>query len=165
MAYRTIGMVIGTHGIKGEIKVKARTDFVEERFAPGKKVYTELNGQMQEWHIERARPHKGVLLVKLAEINDINDVETWRGTRLCIDSDQLQPLDDDEIYYHDLLHMQVETSDHQPLGEVAELLEGGKQLILRVRGDREVLIPYVKAFILQVDQEQRRLIVNLLEGM
>ena len=98
MEYRTIGMVIGTHGIKGEIKVKARTDFVEERFAPGKKVYTELNGQMQEWHIERARPHKGVLLVKLAEINDINDVETWRGTRLCIDSDQLQPMDADEIY-------------------------------------------------------------------
>lgn len=165
MEYRTIGVVCGTHGIKGEIKVMVRTDFVQERFAPGKKVYLDFHDQMQEYHIENARPHKGFLLVKFTEITDINDVEAWRGARLCVGEDQLLPLDEDEIYYHDLLHMQVETSDQELLGEVVELLEGGKHLILRVRGEREVLIPYVKTFITDVDRDQKRLVVNLLEGM
>lgn len=165
MEYRTIGLIVGTHGIKGEIKVLIRTDFVAERFAPDKIVYLDYQGVMQKYRIERARPHKGTLLVKLYGVDDINAVEAWHGSRLCIGEDQLLPLDEDEIYYHDLLHMQVETVNHEPLGEVVELLEGGKHLILRVRGEREKLIPYVKAFIVSVDHKQRMLTVNLLEGM
>lgn len=165
MEYRTIGIIIGTHGVKGEIKVKPCTDFIQDRFAPGKLVYVNIDKVMQKYEIERVRPHKGVLLVKLAGIDDINQAEAWRGLRMSIGTDQLQALDEDEIYYHDLLHMQVVSTDQRLLGEVVEILEGGSHVIIRVRGEREWLIPYVKAFILQVDREEQRLTVDLLEGM
>lgn len=165
MDYRTIGYVAGTHGIKGEIKVKLYTDFVDERFAIGNTVYLEHNGKMNPYTVAQARMHKGFLLVKFAEIGNLNEVVEWRSLRLCVSSEQLGELDKDEIYLHDLMNMEVETLNHEPLGRVVELLDSGAHYILRVQGEREILIPYVKAFIKEVDMDTKRLMVELLEGM
>ncbi len=165
MDYRTIGYVAGTHGIKGEIKVKLYTDFVDERFAIGNTVYLEHNGKMNPYTVAQAHMHKGFLLVKFAEIGNLNEVVEWRSLRLCVSSEQLGKLDKDEIYLHDLMNMEVETLNHEPLGRVVELLDSGAHYILRVQGEREILIPYVKAFIKEVDMDTKRLMVELLEGM
>ncbi|MCI8540900.1 MAG: ribosome maturation factor RimM [Erysipelotrichaceae bacterium] len=165
MDYRTIGYVAGTHGIKGEIKVKLYTDFVDERFAIGNTVYLEHNGKMNPYTVAQARMHKGFLLVKFAEIGNLNEVVEWRSLRLCVSSEQLGKLDKDEIYLHDLMNMEVETLNHELLGRVVELLDSGAHYILRVQGEREILIPYVKAFIKEVDMDTKRLMVELLEGM
>lgn len=165
MEYRTIGYVAGTHGVKGEIKVKLHTDFVEERFGKGKTVYLDQHGEMIPYTVENKRMHKGMLLVKFLEVHQLNEIEDWRSLRLCVGEDQLHDLAEDEIYVHDLLGMRVESVDHEDLGEVAELLNGGAHLILRVKKERELLIPYVKAFVKSVDIEEKKLIVELLEGM
>ena len=115
--------------------------------------------------VESTRMHKGLLLVKFSEIHNLNEVESWRSLRLCVSEEQLHCLDEDEIYVHDLMGMQVESMDHEYLGEVVELLESGAHLILRVQGEKQFLIPYVKAFIKSVDVGNKKLGVELLEGM
>lgn len=165
MEYRTIGYVAGTHGIKGEILVKIQTDFVEERFAAGKQVLLEKAGTMHPYTIAGARPHKGMLLVKLQEVQNLSEVEGWRSCRLCVGEDQLHALDEDEIYYHDLMHMKVEDMNHRDLGEVVEIIESGAHVIIRVSGEKEILIPYVKAFIKKVNLQDHVLTVELIEGM
>lgn len=165
MEYRTIGYVAGTHGIKGEIRVKVQTDFVSERFAVGNRVYLEKDQNMLPFTIEAVRPHKGMLLVKMKEIHNINEVEDWRSCRLCISTEQLQELAEDEIYYHDLMRMRVvDEADHE-LGQVTEIIEGGAHVIIRVKGERELLIPYVKSFIIHADLKEHVLVVRLIEGM
>ena len=106
---------------------------------------------------------KTVNVVK--EYDDINQVEKWKGARLCIHEDQLTPLSDDEIYYHDLMQMHVYDPNQAFLGEVVELIETGAQLVLRIRGESEWLLPYTKAFVKDVDILQKRLIVEPIEGM
>lgn len=165
MEYRTIGYVAGTHGIKGEIKVRLTTDFVTERFAQGNVIYLDTQGQMLPYTIKYTRFHKGMLLVTLEEIDDINQVENWRNLRLCVATTQLHTLAEDEIYVHDLMDMEVMTADHVYLGRVVEILDSGAHMILRIKGEREILIPYVKRFIKQVDVNEKRLIAELLEGM
>lgn len=165
MDYRTIGYITGTHGLRGEVKVKPQTHFIEERFAKHAMVFLEDGATMKELHVMNAREQKGMIIVKFVEANDINEVEAWRGKRLCIREDQLQELDEDEIYYHDLLHMQVETKEHQQLGEVVEILETGAHVIIRIKGEQEFLLPYIKPFILEANVEEKRLIVELIEGM
>ena len=147
MEYRTIGYVAGTHGIKGEIRVKVLTDFVDERFAIGACVYLEKDQKMFPFTIESVRPHKGMLLVKMKEIFNLNE------------------LDEDEIYYHDLLNMRVvDEADHE-LGHVSEIIESGAHAIIRVKGEKELLIPYVKSFIIHVDVKEHVLVARLIEGM
>ena len=165
MEYRTIGYVAGTHGIKGEIRVKVQTDFVDERFAIGACVYLEKDQKMFPFTIESVRPHKGMLLVKMKEIFNLNEVEDWKSCRLCVSADQLHELDEDEIYYHDLLNMRVvDEADHE-LGHVSENIESGAHAIIRVKGEKELLIPYVKSFIIHVDVKEHVLVARLIEGM
>lgn len=165
MEYRTIGFIAGTHGLKGEVKVKVQTHFVKERFAGGAVVTMELEGERKELIVQSARENKGMLIVKFEGVSSIDEVEGWRSARLCVREDQLQELAEDEIYYHDLLHMQVETVDHEVIGEVVEILETGAHVVIRVKGEKECLIPYVKQFIKQTDIPNKKLIVELLEGM
>lgn len=165
MNYRTIGYIAGTHGLKGEVKVKVQTHFVNERFASGANVTMELHGDTKELTVQAAKENKGMLIVKFQGVSSIEEVEGWRSARLCVREDQLQELADDEIYYHDLLHMQVETSEHEVLGEVTEILETGAHVVIRVQGEKACLIPYVKQFIKEVDLKNKRLVVELLEGM
>lgn len=165
MEYRTIGYIAGTHGLRGEVRVKPQTHFIEERFARGAKVFLDDGEEMRVLTVEHAREQKGMVIVKFKEINHIDAVEEWRSYRLCVGEDQLPELDEDEIYYHDLLHMQVMTTQQEALGEVCEILETGAHVIIRVKGDKELLIPYVKPFIQHVDIKEKRLIVELIEGM
>lgn len=165
MDYRTIGYIAGTHGLRGEVKVKPKTHFIEERFAKGALVTLDDGVTPKELIIAAARLQKGMVIVKFEGINDINEVEGWRSFRLCVRADQLEPLDEDEIYYHDLMHMQVETQDHQILGEVVEILETGAHVVIRIKGAQELLLPYTKPFILDADVKNKKLIVQLIEGM
>lgn len=165
MEYRTIGYVAGTHGIKGEIRVKIQTDFVAERFAIGNRVYLEKDQAFHPYTIESVRPHKGMLLIKMVEIHNINEVEAWRSCRLCVSAEQLHELDEDEIYYHDLMSMQVVDEANHVLGHVSEIIESGAHVIIRVKGEKEFLLPYVKSFVLRVDLQKHELVVRLIEGM
>lgn len=165
MKYRTIGYVANTHGIKGELKIKPQTHFINERFAKENKVYLEFDNRYLPLTIAYAREKHPMIIAKFKEYDDINQVEKWKGARLCIHEDQLTPLSDDEIYYHDLMQMHVYDPNQAFLGEVVELIETGAQLVLRIRGESEWLLPYTKAFVKDVDILQKRLIVEPIEGM
>lgn len=165
MEYRTIGYVTNTHGIKGELKIKPQTHFIKERFVKGNRVYLEYDNHFLPLIIANVREKQPLMIVKFKDFDDINQVEKWKGARLCIHKDQLTPLTEDEIYYHDLMQMQVYDQAQTFLGEVVELIETGAQLVLRIRGESEWLLPYTKAFVKEVDLLQKQLIVELIEGM
>ena len=90
-----IGQIVNTHGIKGELKVKSSTDFVEERFEKNAHVYIDDHGQMIDMKVLSHRFHKGHILVTFQGYQDINRVEKYKGCFLYADKD-LELLDDDE---------------------------------------------------------------------
>lgn len=161
----TVGTIVNTHGLKGEVKVKVNTHFVQERFA--KKAHIILHSSQGELEliVKSTRFQKEMLLVCFEGYDHINLVEAWKGCRLSVREDQLQELDDDEIYYHELKEMQVYNEDGTLLGKVSEIIETGANVVIRVQGETELLIPYVKAFIKRVDKPNKCLYVTLLEGM
>lgn len=165
MEYITVGKIINTHGLKGELKVMPQTHFADIRFAKGAILYIKIKDQIEKLIVKTAREHKGMMLVCFEGYEDINQVETWKSNMLYIKESQQEALDEDEIYYHELLKMQVETSDGVVLGNVVEILETGAHVVIRIQGDNEVLIPYVKRFIKKVDKEENILTVEVLDGM
>lgn len=165
MEYINIGSIVNTHGLKGEVKVKPQTHFADIRFAKGARMYRKQADEMQELIVRSAREHKGMVLVCFEDFDDINQVEAWKGSALFIKEEQLEKLDEDEIYYRDLMKMQVQSVDKELLGQVVEIIETGANVVIRVQGEKELLVPYVKRFIKEVDMEKKLLTIEVLDGM
>ena len=157
-----IGQIVNTHGIKGELKVKSSTDFVEERFEKNAHVYIDDHGQMIDMKVLSHRFHKGHILVTFQGYQDINRVEKYKGCFLYADKD-LELLDDDEYYVGDLIGCEVYQNE-QKLGQVSDVQLYDHHNILVVKGKQKIMIPYVEAFVKEVDIDQKRIDVTLIEG-
>lgn len=159
-----VGTVVGTHGIKGEVKIYATTDFADSRFAVGNTVTLVLNHQEVELEIASHRYHKKMDLVKFVGLDSINDVEKYRGAIVYANQDD--DLEDGEYYYGDLIGCAVQDEDGRDLGEVISILEMPTQDVLEVEDENGTyMIPYVDAFILDEDIENGVITVSLIEGM
>jgi 16S rRNA processing protein RimM len=165
MEYIKIGAIAGTHGLRGEVSVKSFTQFNDIRFAKGNIIFRETSSGMQELKIVSMRQKTDRILLQLAGYDHIEQVEAWKGSLLYIQKDQLHELDEDEVYYFELMHCQVVDMEGRLLGEVSDLIETGSSVVLRVSGNKEILIPYVKAFVKEADIAAKRIVVELLEGM
>lgn len=165
MKYITVGYIANTHGLRGEVKIKPQSDFIEDRFAKGSCLLLQDQETYKELYVSKAYVQKGMVIAKFEGYDRIEEVEVWKGMRLVIAKDHLPELDEDEIYYHDLMGLQVFDDVGNALGEVVEIVETGAHEIIRVKGEKEILIPYTKPFILDVYLRERKLIVKLLEGM
>lgn len=165
MEYISIGVVQKPHGIKGELKVFPKTDFIEERFKIGNTVILELNGKRDTYTIQTFRMHKGSVLVKFEEVDSLNDVEFFHKAELFMEKDEMHELPEDEFYFVDLVGCDV-FSDNEKLGNVVEIMETPAHAVMRVQAeDRDVLVPFVKRFVESVDLESKRIDINWMEGL
>jgi 16S rRNA processing protein RimM len=151
-----IGAVVAPHGIRGELRVKLLTDF-PERFEELDEVWVEAPdkpGRMYE--LEGVRYHKEGVLIKLASVDDRNAAEDLRGAVLKIDEDQMVELEEGEFYIHDLIGLEVFTSEGTSLGKITDVLQGvANDVYVTPAG----MIPALKQFVLEVDIEGRKMVV------
>ncbi|OOO00524.1 MAG: 16S rRNA processing protein RimM [Epulopiscium sp. Nele67-Bin004] len=163
----TVGKIVNTHGIKGELRVLPTTDD-NNRFKKLKTVYVELYKQteLKQYEIEASRLHKNFVLIKLVGIDDINDAEFLKNATLKIDRKDSLPLEEDEYYISDLYGIDVKTEDGRHLGIIQDILFSAANDVYVVKNDeRELLIPAIKQCILKVDIPNKCMTVNLLEGL
>ena len=159
----SIGKIVNTHGIRGELKVVPNTDFVEERYAIGNEVMIQFGREPLTFEIDSVRAHKGCLLVTFKGYHNINDVEKYKGLDLLIEVDGSE---DDDYYYYELEGCEVYHKD-ELIGVVSEILETDAHEILRIKreGANDALIPYVDRFIVDVDVDKKRIDIDVIEGM
>lgn len=157
-----IGTIVNTHGIKGELKVKSSTDFIEERFKKGNIVYIDNHGSTLEMKVKTMRIHKGLVLVSFEDNLDINLVEKYKGCLLYALKDT-NLLDEGEFYVSDLVDCEVFDQD-KLIGKVIDVQLYDHHDVLVVQGKKKILIPYVEAFVKNEDIDNKRIDVNLIEG-
>ncbi len=161
--YMAVGRIVGAHGVHGEIKVRILTDF-PERFTPGALLYLENESFQRE--VVSARPHKGMLLIKLSGFQNRTAVEPLRGKHLFIAREEAMPLEEDEYYEDELVGLMVETVEGDLLGELMEVMWTGANEVYIVRGPRgEILIPAIAQVVQDVDLDQGIMRVALLPGL
>jgi 16S rRNA processing protein RimM len=135
-------------------------------FTPERPV-TILKGSVKEtvW-IEFSRRQHGRLILKLRGIDSISQVESLVGAELCVSEDQLPPAEEGLFYTFQLRGCEVVAADGKSLGTVTEVLDSGGTHILKVDGaSGEILIPFAESFLRRVDLGQRRIEVDLPEGL
>lgn len=157
-----IGQIVNTHGIKGELKVKTSTDFIAERFQKGSQLMIDDHGNKVSVVVKGYRLHKGHVLVSFEGLLDINLVEKYKGCYVYALKDE-SLLNEDEYYVGDLIGCDVYQSG-QFIGQVTDMQLYDHHDIFVVEGKQRILIPYVDAFVKNIDIEAKRIEVQLIEG-
>ena len=164
-----VGAITQTHGIKGEVKVFPLTDDVM-RFKnmknllldTGKDGYISLD-------VENMRTQKNLVILKFKGIDNINDIEKYKGCGLYVTKGNRVSLKKDEYFIADLIGLKVYT-DQDPdkeLGKVTDVLQTGANDVYEITtvDGKTFLLPAIKDCVLNVDVNADRMDIHLLKGL
>ena len=166
MNYYNVGKIVATHGLKGEVKVAITTDFPEDRFAEGSRLY--LGPNRQEVTVKAGRPFKQFWLVTFNEIPGIDEAEKVQGQELVVSEEDQGELPDGVYYYRDLLGCTVVDDEKgEKIGELTDIEAPGANDIWEITEEngKKFWIPYIPDVVKSVDIEQKVVRVQLMEGL
>jgi 16S rRNA processing protein RimM len=160
-----VGVIARPHGLRGQVAVNATTDFPEERFGVGARLWTKAGDAMTPLRIESVRFQNGRPIVGFADHASVEAAESLAGGELRIPEAELQPLGDGIYYHHQLVGCEVFAGERR-VGTVTRVEEAAGGHLLVVQGARgEVLIPLVTEICAAVDVVGRRIDVTPPEGL
>lgn len=163
----TVGKIINTHGIRGDVKVLRISDF-DERFNIGNTLYLVSDQKkIEELIIDGHRIHKGYDLIHFQGLNNINDVEHFKGSFLKITESQLTELEENEYYYHEIIGCEVYTTSGEEVGHIKEILSPGANdvWVVQRQSGKDILIPYIEDVVLEIDVEAKKVVIEPMEGL
>lgn len=161
-----VGVISSTHGIRGEVKVFPTTDNAE-RFRKMKQVILDTGKEELELEIEGVKFFKQFAILKFKGIDNINDIEKYKGKELYVTRENAQRLGNNEYFIADLLGITVMEDSGRMLGTLKDVIETGANdvYVVTMENKKELLIPAIKQCILNVDVEAGQMEVHLLEGL
>ncbi|APU71187.1 ribosome maturation factor RimM [Companilactobacillus crustorum] len=162
-----VGTIVNTHGIKGELRVIPITDFPEDRFKSGAKLYLKNKDQTLEFTVESSRPHKSFILLKLKGYDNINDVEKYVKSELFADGEEVSDLNEGEFLYKQIIGLTVVDKELGEVGKVTEIMELGSNDVWVVKSPKykEILLPYIDDVIKKVDLDNQVVEVEIPDGL
>lgn len=160
-----VGVISSTHGIRGEVKVFPTTDHAA-RFKQLRKVFLDTQKERIELEIQSVRFFKQFVIVKFKGIDNINDIEMYKGRGLFIPRKDAVSLEKDEYFIADLIGMEVYTEDGE-FGVLKDVMKTGANevYVIDSREHGEVLVPAIRQCILDVNVEQNKMKIHLMEGL
>lgn len=168
-AYYSVGKIVNTHGIRGELKIVSQTDFPEVRFAKGSRLYAfpPQADRGEPLTVESSRFHKGAYILKFREYHNINDVLRFKGGSLKVHRSDLLELGEDEYYYHEIIGCEVVSEEGAKLGVIREILPlaANDVWVAERKGKKDLLIPVIDDVVKNVDVAGKRVTIHVMEGL
>lgn len=164
--YLRVGVISSTHGIRGEVKVFPTTDDLR-RFDDLTEVILDTGKELIPLEVEGIKYFKQQAILKFKGIDDINEIEKYRGKDLLVSRDNAVKLHENEYFIYDLIDSEIITDTGESLGILTEILttSANDVYVVKTPDHKEILIPSIKECILNVDVEQKKIIVHLLPGL
>lgn len=165
LEYISIGQIVNTHGLRGEVKVYPLTDDIR-RFDRIDSVYIEENNDLIALDVTDVKYLKNMVIIKFENIDDAESAEKLRNRYIKVHRKDAVKLPEDTFLICDLIGLQVFTAAGVYLGNVADIIQTGSNDVFVVRSeDKEVLIPGLKSIFKNIEFESKKIIVELPEGL
>jgi 16S rRNA processing protein RimM len=152
-----VGVLVGPHGLRGELKLRPLTEFPERIPQLPELRLRYPDGTEARRRLLAARFHRQMFLLTLEGIETIEDAEALRGASVLIDRDQAAPLPEGRYYEHQLLGLRVLTPGGEELGRISEIIPGASNDVY-VAG--RYMIPATHDAVLRIAPEEGVLIVR-----
>ena len=161
-----VGVIAGTHGLRGEVKVFPTTD-EPARFLDLEKVILDTGREERTLTIRSVKFFKKFVILGFKGMDRIEDVEKLKGAELLINREDALPLEEGEYFIPDLLGLRVVTDDGRELGVIKDVIETGANNVYDVQNEdgARILIPAIPQCILDVRLEEGDMTVHLLPGL
>ncbi len=158
----SIGKIVNTHGIIGELRLLSNFEFKEKAFLKGQKVY--IGRERCEEEIESYRKHKNFDMIFLKGYDNINQVLKYKGQFCYVNVDDLH-LSEDEYLASDLISLPC-FSKGQNVGKVKRIEEigQGRRLLILDYDGHEVMVPFVAEFV-HYDKITKTIDLTVPEGL
>jgi 16S rRNA processing protein RimM len=158
-----MGRISAPYGIKGWVKIQVFTETLDSLLDyPDWQIGR--NGQWRDAAIEDAGTHGEYIVAKFVGCNDRDAAFALRGQEIAVNREELPEPEVGEYYWEDLVGLEVVNREGIALGKVAKLLETGAHDVLVIKGSeetaKEILIPFVEVYVLNVDLAQGRIEVD-----
>lgn len=159
--YIYIGKIVGTHGIKGELKIISDFERKDLIFKTGLFIY--IDKEYNKTLINSYRQHKNYDMVTINNLNNINDVLKYKGKEVYINRNELT-LNDDEYLYADFIGMEV-YNQNDIIGIVTDYLNNNGNYLLEIKSKKIIYIPINNNFIDKVDLKDNKVYLKNIEGL
>lgn len=150
------GQIVTTHGVHGEMKILPWADGPDFLLD-----FNRVRIEGKDFKVESCRIQKNCNLLKLEGIDTMEAAQAMHGKTLQIYREDADP---DIIFAAELIGMEV-FQDEVQIGKLTDVLDYPGNKVYVVKGEKEYMIPAVKAFVLSIDMDQNRMQVKLIEGM
>ena len=157
--YIEAGRIVNTHGVAGEVKIEVWLD--SPQFL---KSFRRCFIDKREVKLLSARVHKGFLIAKLENVEDVNAAMALKGRTVFIDRADAR-LPKGAFFLQDIIGAAVVDESGNEIGKLADVMETPASNVYVVKGETEHLIPAVPEFIMSTDAENGIITVHLIEGM
>jgi len=172
--YAIVGLIRKAQGIRGEVVVEPLTNKPDVVFASGSRVFAgtatgdlavirDVRGEEERLTLTVAgsKPFKKGLIVQFEELRDRDSADLWRGRYLLAPFSELPPLEEDEVYLHDLVGMKVVSAQGEQIGAVTTFYELPQGIMLDIETSRgSVVIPYRPEIIVRTDIGARTIVID-----
>jgi 16S rRNA processing protein RimM len=163
--FLALGRILRPHGVRGEVVVEVMTDF-PERFEALETVYLGDAQQATPHRLRSRRQFHRQVLLAFEGYPDRTSVEGLREMLVQVPLAEATPLPEDSYYPHQLVGLDVVTTDGQDLGRISDVLFVPANDVYVVNGPRgEVLLPAIHQVIKRVDLAAGRIVVELMPGL
>ena len=167
MEYLSVGQIVKTIGLKGEVKVYPSTNFRDSRFSKGSHLFilNKNNEIVRELTVKSHKINGNCDNLIFNEISSIEEAEKLVHEYLNVVKDNTF-LKKGEYFYSDLVGLDAYFDNGTLIGKVKKVEEYTSYQTLRVKTEgKDVLIPFVKAFIKEVSLEEKKIIIKFIEGL
>jgi len=164
--YLEIGQIVNVRGLKGEVKVNSYSED-PNRFEKIETIIIKLKGKTKEYTIEKVSYTKNQVILKLKNIDTIDEAEKLRNSIILIDRNSLEELPEDVYYIADLIGLDVYTDKNEYLGKVDDIFNTKSNDVYVVKDDqgKSKLLPGIDEVIKEINLEKSKIIVHLIEGL
>lgn len=161
-----VGVVTTTHGVRGEVKVFPTTDD-PKRFKRLKETVLDTGKEQIVLEIESVKFFKNMVILKFKGYDNMDDVMKFKQKSLYVTRKNAVRLSKDEYFIADLIDLTVYDEEDKELGAIVDVMSTGANdvYVINMTDGRELLLPAIKDCILQVDMENRRMKVHVLDGL
>lgn len=165
MNYTIVGKIINSHGIRGEVKVYPftndiiRFDFLKLAYIGESKILV---------NIESVKYHKGIVILKFKEYNDINDILKYKDSYIFVDDENRIILPKNHYFIYDLIGCNVVDTKGNSIGILKDVLQEYSNDVYVIKDkneSNEYLIPAVKKFIKDINIKEKLIIIDPIEGL
>jgi 16S rRNA processing protein RimM len=161
-----LGKIAKKFSFKGEVLVYLDTD------EPGlyenmESVFVEIGKNLVPFFIESAVLHKNDFLrVRFEDVTTEAEADELLNKKLYLPLDQLPKLEGDQFYFHEVIGFEIEDKRFGIVGKIVSVNESSAQTLFEVmNGDTEILIPMIDQFLVKIDRENKKVLMDLPEGL